>query len=280
MSTNPDINRLSLEERIKRLETRLPVGGSGVGSLSSLYLNPLVVDQCKNNAITDIGEGLVWRIEVDSTRAQPVIPTGQNNIGDWNIKIATLMPKINGMYMLPTHTLMRWQLRSTFSSITSRNALGCTIRIPFFDDSVGQDLLVKKFFYHNVQGARYTQVLCSNALVCPFLTSQGSPGIWASCYATYYFDAYQTASPPAYLGITCMPNNTSTYIFPSAYPSVAFGSQPVRDVSPAAFGRASAWEYCTVGYTTGAESYAGATVAQPQNLPDFLKPIYPPSWYA
>lgn len=56
MDKNLDIDRISLEDRIKRLEGRLPGSGGGSGGRADFFLDPKVIDQCPENAIA-VGGG-------------------------------------------------------------------------------------------------------------------------------------------------------------------------------------------------------------------------------
>lgn len=86
MSTNPDINRLSLEERIKRLEARFPVSGNGVG-----FGGPILWDSYPSNAFTDIGHGVVFKLDIDNLGTAHA---SLRVLDGMNLKLYSYFPKI------------------------------------------------------------------------------------------------------------------------------------------------------------------------------------------
>lgn len=100
MTFNPDIDRISLDDRVKALENQTPPGGGGGGggtsNLDAILLNPKVIDNCKENAITEINTGWVLRVDIQSWGALTPLPGTTDNFPNVNIKLASFFPVING----------------------------------------------------------------------------------------------------------------------------------------------------------------------------------------
>lgn len=100
MNTNPDINRLSLEDRIEALENRLPSGGgSALSGLS--YMNAQDIDNAGNNTFTKVEGGWIVKFEIPNTSNL----SGATYTG-LKIRCAMLIPQVGGLLLSPRQVVM------------------------------------------------------------------------------------------------------------------------------------------------------------------------------
>lgn len=276
MSTNPDINRLSLEERIKRLETRLP--SPGAGGNADFFLDPKIVDQCPENAITDVGTGLVLRIDIPNFYDIQSFALGGSTVypgrifNNLELKFVRFYPRIQGTILNCFTEMGRAWLKAPITNVPAPRdgSYAMNANLPF-DDSVGRDV-----FFNLMPGITQVGYAGSGCTVGLFSQANGPnvvsfAGISFTCYSFTPTRNYTT-----YMAVTGARRVNSKNESPTVYPSCSFGiSRPVPFSAFPVEGKV---------YTLGASGDTGAQIgrftgANPQSLPDIYKPFFPTSWY-
>lgn len=273
MDTNLDIDRISLEDRIKALEARQPGGGGGGGTglNTNLYIDPAAVEQCPENSVTDVGNGLIVRIDIDDVGAAPIVPGyGRNHI-DFGLKAAAFFPKVNGLYYSCTSALMRVNVLKTSRLMTLPGANSSYIRLDF-DVSLIEDL------YNSLllpgRDPQKNMHLWFNFGLMPFISFQGD-------YSTSPFAA-NFGGMILFIGTTpcLLINSTQNNPNDSVPQCCCFGTglfnfRPFHSNQPPIhiFGGA-------VGAVSGQSTYGSFVGNTPQDLPQAIKSVYPASWYA
>lgn len=256
MSTNPDINRLSLEERIKRLETRFPVVGS---AMPFDIPTPEEWDSATKNAATDIGKGIILKIDVDNTSSIPNI----SNVPNCAVYIYLFFPRVNGIvfkesmlllkaYKMFTGTNSNYGLLANGELNINHAVLADALRFPTRGGPF--DVVHVQNFWHytyNQSTSLYTLTAGNFKIL-----SQGNTTSKLTVYLTMQGFAGTTSSTQCTFGCVMFPCPLAPFgryaMCPNVYP--IFGGGPT----------------CGLGQTT----------TTPQQLDNDLKRIYPPSWYA
>lgn len=276
MKQNPDIDRLSIEERLERLETRLPIGGTGIQS--DLFVSPDVIDQCKVNAWTNVGSGLVLRIEYDDFASAPILQGGINYIRDFGVRWAAFFPIIRGALSLLScswgRIVCHRNTNPTATQGTWGNSLGITIN-PTIDWTAFDEV------YTNV-----TQFVTTSTMI--------NLNLWAGNPPSACLNTTAQGTPMALGNVSCYlvrrhPTYGSYFQFSFAVPT--FG----RTVFPGAtFATLKRYWQQFHPYEGGGGGLFGvlearnlyrnfstnAVVLTPQALPTYQRQFYPPSWYS
>lgn len=96
MSTSPDVNRLSLEERIVALENRLQAGnGTSLSGIS--FMSGDDIDRAGSNTFTRVEGGWICKIDIPNTSNLQE----NNTYGGLRIRCAMLIPQVVGLLLAP-----------------------------------------------------------------------------------------------------------------------------------------------------------------------------------
>lgn len=274
MKPNVDIDRISLEDRVAALESRLPSSGAGLNS--SFYIDPTVVDQCKDNAVTDVGNGLIIKISFDDVGSFQAAPSGGvKNHKDFGLKAAVFMPKINGVRHFMSSTLMRFTVLRASTMVSPPPNLSSILDFPF-DASSAERLLFDHLQITDRSTVR-TIYLWNALQVMPFQSAQGALSRSAHFHQFQGYLLFRQQGGVSLCLFTSIPASQP----PTSYPCHCFGTakyalSPFNSNATPGGGTHGGW----VGSIQQQSIYGGYAVAAPQDLPAELKPIYPPSWYA
>lgn len=277
MSADANVNRISLEERIKALESG-GSGGGGGGSIATVpgtTFNPKIIDQCADNAVTDIGIGYVFKLNIENLSDLQLIGGGQKAIRGFGVKSATFFPKIGGA------TLARsfWCAKLTGKErIPHHNYnLFTILQLQSFDASVFKNDVLTPMSTSSTQSIDYNveiQLFYANEVY--FALGSSAPfraDRWATNFSiTIVINKQPT---PTYIKLFADERRSAG----STLPAETFGAsvenkdwfQPVSGI---------ALPKISIGSSGQNWSTAGFTDFNTQNFPDRLKPLYPTSWYS
>lgn len=277
MDKNLDIDRISLEDRIKRLEGRLPGSGGGSGGHTDFLLDPKIVDQCPENAITDVGNGWVFYLSIPNfynitSRSQG----GQTNYpgrcyNNLELKLVRFYPRISGVTLNCTTELVRVRATAPITNLpTASRTFSMDVDIPFNDSSM-RDFIFTVY----PESTQYN-----------FIAPKG-----ITSFAAFLFT---TANPTTNLGqsifnmqiVYYLRKPQTNYSWYFNFSSSGFTSFPAG----CAWGCATVEPFTafpnhfisnTVGQPNAIPSHFGeCTRRQPSDLPQELRHMYPQSWYA
>lgn len=116
--TNPDVDPLSLNERVRKLESRLGPGGSGGGSFAGSIPD---FDQYPDNAIKVTNEGMIVKLSVDDIGAN----IGLAEAGGVGFKFCGFLPYWGGVLGAPCFIAARCYYKNNLGGLpgsTSKNA--------------------------------------------------------------------------------------------------------------------------------------------------------------
>lgn len=119
MNTNPDIDRISLEDRVNALELRLPLGGAGLGAIP--YCHPDVIEATRINEFTKVDGG--WLIKIDIQDTGTIAGASQG----MSIKAAWFFPVINDLICSASQCVAQ----VTFKNTASYPLVGTSINYDF-----------------------------------------------------------------------------------------------------------------------------------------------------
>lgn len=286
MTANPDINRLSLEERLRRLETRLPA--PGLGGTADFLLNPKIIDECKDNAVTDVDTGLVFKFTIDNfydlnARASSGYNPGKcfNNL---ELRGAVFLPRVNGTLWGPTGVMHRAYIKNSLGNIPQPidsnreyNAIA-DINIdagvflsevaPFFPSHTSIYIVNMArggiSFFENPQGTPTSSNVSGTISLMEFGYIVRKKTNSNQFEIAYHFKGtkYISGSP-------------SKYGFYTVYPSCSFGLSIQTNAS--IFSQTGASGFVVAG---GTPTMSGFTGRLPSDLPERYKFMFPTSWYS
>lgn len=273
MQSNPDINRLSLEERIQRLETRLPT--PGLGGNSDLFVSPDVIEQCKVNAFTDIGIGLVARVEIDDLATLTTSPGGQNHWRNFGVKWAGFMPRVQGIIMNANMFYIRFTCLRTATFPNTERYPSSVVMMPSFDFSVYESEVANKTAGRVINGS----VLgFANIRYC-FLANNQQSFYFGPCNGiglVMRLDTRQVNFVIRSNGgntIPIIPCTSFQVINTSFFPYTPQSGVPL-------IGGANATVYQGHGTLGDYNTNTGWTGIRATDLPDRFRQFYPRSWYS
>lgn len=268
MSADANVNRITLEERIKALES----GGSGGGGSSIIpgtAFNPKIIDQCADNAVTDIGSGYVFKLNIENLD-NLAIGSGQDRpVGGFGIQSATFFPKIGGAVLMRSF----W-----CAKLTAKGNVG-------YNHSPQMSYLILPFnasvFINEVLShlkptySMYDVPLVFSESVY-FARGTGAPIQPARWAENFGFQLRIWTNTPNQVWIILWTKQATS--LGSLNPAVSFGAciegkewfMPTNTASYPKYPIGSYNDFSLAGYT-------GYTA---QSLPDRLKPLYPTSWYS
>lgn len=269
MNTNPDINRLSLEDRIESLENRLPSGGGVVGGWLSggiLSFNPTLIDSVPAGKVTklpDQGGWFLWfTFDSDNSTNTPV---ARGLI--W--RFAMVFPEISGVVYSPTHIVIQLETKTSSGTLTQTNNYGNTV-IPVTDSSFVAPFGFERCSWagaKNLLHLSYFKIaLCKQANTAPTVPLD------VSGYITMSLDADNR-------NISCVVNMSKGGSASVSYshskatwvllqpPGILGGQQSFGGVGSVMMG---GFPYSAHGYTQWGSPWSSA----PQQLAQFV----PPSW--
>lgn len=275
MSTNPDVNRLSLDDRVTALEARTPSAGGS----ADFFLDPKIVDQCPENAITDVDTGLVLRIDIPNFYDNQSTASGTTSVpypgrifNNLELKLVRFYPRMQGTILNCFTEMGRAWLKAPIANVPAPRdgSYGMNANLPL-DDSVGRDIffnLLPTATQILYAGSSFTIALAATANVSSMV------GFVVVGLAPY---SYKTPRNYAtYITVTGARRINNRNEFPSVFPSCAFGvARPSPFSSFPITGNSFA-----VGDSPNIAGQIGRfTGANPQSLPDIYKPFFPTSWY-
>lgn len=268
MKPNIDIDRISLEERIENLENRTPPPFPGGSSTPDFLLDPRVIDQCKPNGVTDVGNGYVLCMSKDNMDTPPY-PIPSSPPWGINIKTATFFPKIYGEVIYPTCAWVRIQ------STKTQSILGSFYQDIDIDLSPLADVLKLQ-----LDTTIYSTILLYERLgtVSFFAPNTTTPVTWPALggNTSINLQINPKASGKYQLGFITPAQNISTSKI-TIGPCYSFGCY--KSIL-SAFGWSQAQGNTCIGTAQqGKYTNPGArTVSTLADLPGYLKTLYPPSW--
>lgn len=276
MKQNPDIDRLSIEERLERLETRLPIGGTGIQS--DLFVSPDVIDQCKVNAWTNVGSGLVLRIEYDDLGSVSILPGGLNYLRDFGIRWAAFFPIIRGALSAVSCSWGRLVCNRNANPPDASGAwgdiIGTTTDAPI-DWTAFDEVYTNVTQFINVYSMINLNLWAGpSASVCLNTTTQGAPIAFGnvSCSLVRSHPIYDR-----YFLFGIAGRTLGRTIFPGATFATYRRNWP--QLHPYEGGGGSLFGVAVVGNLYRNFS-TNAVVLTPQALPTYQRQFYPPSWYS
>lgn len=275
MRKNPDIDRLSLEARIKGLESipplpKPPLPGVPFEFVNPFLFDPKIVDTCKDNAATHIGTGWIVKINVPSfLDLQIVYPVPSSRRYPNGIKLAAFSPTVGSAIFSRASWICR--LEGSFS--TNEFNAGPLFRLPF---DVGE--LHTQLFNAGPAGYSFLNITLLAAASCYTIEKQSSgylnPRVWTNEFYVY-MRVFRNNPNEIFLWLSS-PGSGPNYGIGSA---ISFGISSSlfrmfinnqRTVPPAeSIGRGKT-SYHLQAYTT--------TDLATNPLPEELKPLYPTSW--
>lgn len=258
MSVNPNVDRLSIDERLRKLESRFPGGGSGGGSFGGTLPD---FDQYPDNAFKLTPDGIIGKVSFADFGQE----TGLNSFPGVDVKLCFYMPL---KYGIPIGSfLLLTRMKYTRSFVSIGNSIGSTIQFAKTIDA--QDLITPYYLGPNKQYADLT-IYCSaknNAGVAhgmQFLNLRLVDG--------------QTAKPHL-AGVNRLSTVEKQW---TIVPCTSFGVyiSPMFPIGSEQLVRfynfTNSYPWC--GSSTPVIG-PNITVDNPQDLPNSFKPFYPSSWY-
>lgn len=307
MKSNIDIDRISLEDRVTTLEGKVSGPSTSPGAPIDYSAIPKIIDQCPENKITNIGSGIVLRLEIPNFYDAPFVqdPAYANHqywkfpgrcLNGLALKIAAFIPFGPGQ----TLTFIR---AAAFQTVTNYPA----------QFTANQQSEVEKYAYvmrlnvsgfnfddlRSIAGQSYQDVSLINTYWNVFWTglrNQGvflkiaNPTVWDTIAFSFEMSVTvgRTAAEsfirviitPPYRRPTTGTSTTHYRSFATILPSYSFGCVPY-DLPQQLIGNAN---YYYAGWPEVQANYAlycgGFTVASPRDLPAKAHRLYPSSWYA
>lgn len=286
MTASPDINRLSLEDRIRKLETRLPA--PGVGGTADFLLNPKIVDQCAENAVTQVDTGLIFKFvienfyELNPRPYTPQTPFPGKVFNNLELRGAFFFPKINGVYCSATGMMHRAYIKNSIGNIpppheTTKPYIGIAdINIDgsvFFSEIASFFPSLPSLNIVNVGQSRFA--FFDNPQGTPTATNQAGTRVFMSFgYSIQNKQNSNQFQITYYIsGTRYISGNPSKYAFDLVYPSCGFGMDMKTNTAPFSYTG-------TTGYigTGGPPSTTGCTTRTPSGLPEKYRFMFPDSW--
>lgn len=275
MRKNPDIDRLSLEARIKGLESipplpKPPLPGVPFEFVNPFLFDPKIVDTCKDNAATHIGTGWIVKINVPTLLdLQIVYPVPSSYRYSNEIKLAAFFPTVGSAIF--SHA--SWICRLGGSFATNQFNERPLFRLPF---DVGE--LHTQLFNEGPTGYSFLNVSLLTAANCYTIQKQPSgnlnPRIWTNEFYVHMrvfrnnpnevFLWLHTPVPGTHYGL----GSAISFGISSSLFRMFINNQ--RTVPPAESIGRDKGSYHLQAYTT--------TDLATNPLPEELKPLYPTSW--
>lgn len=146
--TNPDVDPLSLSERVRKLESRLGPGGSGGGSFVGSIPD---FDQYPDNAIKVTNEGMILKLSIDDIGRSfscPYYPGVE-------LKTCIFVPYQYGMLSSPYFIFARIRFKNNVNDFKAQSQ-SFSAQIPFdvsdYKDHLIADPMVQSLFYVGFNG--------------------------------------------------------------------------------------------------------------------------------
>lgn len=270
MSQNPDVDRVSLDERI-------PPGRSisgfadpidpNVGIEPDDVINPALVDECPENAVTDVGTGLMWRYDVPDFGNVGLHTGGNVRLSGIGLKLATFYPKVNGVISGRYSTLARLDVNTT-TSVGPYNRQGLFLR-----SGINIDALRTHLTSHLPQEG-------GDIVLFPLFPTSGcfvgqsnsseSALLFSLFSMTFAYKHLRPYGPHIHMSISTINVNLARSVSWGYYTHRKTIRFPDIPYNPDIF----------IGSNPNPGTYGCFTGDNAQALPDYYKPIYPPSWYA
>lgn len=272
MNTNPDINRLSMEDRIEVLEGRTLRGGehAKASTTTLLLFDPKIVDQCKNNAITDITTGWIVKIDIPDIFNLPIAnqPSSSRQFGHMGIKAVAFLPRMAGGLF----SRASWLCRLSGSPEYARNAnpVQLSLRFDARDFFVALDPLIYPPYKTNP--LRVDILQSSSVWFSQPNTATLTPQLWSNDFSIYMDVDPDPARTVIYIKSATTGSGTvgSAFTF-GASPSVLPWLDPTSATPKNIIGKAPS-VFTTSGHI--------AKDLQREPMPTGLQPLYPTSWYS
>lgn len=254
MSANTNVDRISLEERIKALEARSPVNG---GNMAFDMPSAQEWENAQPNAMTDIGRGWILRLDIPNTSTTPGVAssTSRNMRLHWGY----FFPKVNGIIFGPTVFIVMFgrvtsstvtQLNGTWAGHTTFNWGNLFTSLPWSYTGGAFARFINLSFWFKDTNNLYNQTPFQGS-INP-LTNDQTKASWT----TSGLGIFDTKPQQYVFGVFFFP-------FPRS-----FGESYLGSSNP--------------GHYAGGtpRMQLGQTVTTPQQLDNDLKRYYPASWYA
>lgn len=276
MSQNPDVDRVSLDNRITS-------GGSsgggtptppaqGTPTIPGTTFNPKIIDQCTPNAVTDVGTGYVFSIDIANDIATlPLVSGSSRTIQGFGIKLASYFPKAG---TVPTEYAF-WACKLTGKGNAPVNTSGAETKLTYsFDASV-----FKTQVLNNIASGEYsTQVSLLHADQVLFIRSnQTDPSRWADNFKISLI--IQKSSSQAQL-VLASDRSTSNVIGGDMQRGYSIGAAITGRPWWRHANAQAHYPATPIGWNPMFFVVAGFSGLHTQALPDRLKPLYPTSWYS
>lgn len=308
MKTNIDIDRISLEDRVTTLEGKVSGPSTSPGAPIDYSAIPKIIDQCPENKITNIGSGVVLRLEIPNFYDAPFVqdPAYAGNqywkfpgrcLNGLALKIAAFAPFGPGQVLtfirasaFQTVTNYPAQFTANQQSELSRYAYVMRLNLPGFNFDFLRDI-ASQLFQDAASIATHWTVFSATSLLrnAGIYLKIANPTVWDTLAMNLnLFIGVGRTDAESYIRFVVQPpyrqiksgSSISHYLsFGTILPSYSFGCIPYDLPSQviSVGGHNAGWPETAADYG----AYCGGfTVASPRDLPAKAHRLYPPSWYA
>lgn len=252
-SPSPDIDRLSMERRLRRLEAGIGSGGSGGFGLSFPDF-----DQFPDNEVSKTPNGLVLKYSIDNLGSIGV--TELNNVGFKFIAYAQFIQNSGGVFFF---AMARMHISRQMGYIRA-DRTGIT-----FDPNIANRKLWDDVMAYNGDRIQYLQIgqftFQINGFGSP--NGQGNAAPVGSLHFVMYSKSKWTLNVGRVVGQPALP---------TIYPCYTFGCSNITLVSAAAHS-------AIIGLGSSSGDWAirpGIMLAQLQDMPVQFQDCYPRSWWS
>lgn len=271
MSQNPDVDRVSLDARIGAGGAITPPA-PGTPIIPGTDFDPKVIDQCRANAVTDIGTGYVFRIDIDNDIATlPLVSGSSRTIQGFGIKAAAYFPKVGTAPMRYSF----WACKLTGKGNAPVNSSGGETKLAYsFDASVFKSQVLE----HVATGSYGVRIALLHADQVLFIRSnQTDPNRWADNFKIDIL-VHKTYEPSEL--ILSSDRATSNVAGGDIQRGYAIGSAITGRPWWRHPNAQAHYPETPIGWNPMFFVVAGFSGLHTQALPDRLKPLYPTSWYS
>lgn len=254
-SPSPDIDRLSMERRLRRLEAGIGSGGSGGFGLSFPDF-----DQFPDNEVSKTPNGLVLKYSIDDLGSTGA--TSLNGVGLKALVYAQFIPNCGAVI---SYGAARIHISRPIGYISK------TQHSITFESNVANRKLWDDWMYHNgdrFSGSAVTQFQCQNIYGFGTPNGQGDQGLLGSFLL--FMNNKQKWAINAVAVTSVIPN------IKTLYPCYSFGASNV--IFSSAF--PSSMILWPGSITSPWGPRPNLTIAQPQDMPVQFQNIYPRSWWS
>lgn len=272
MNINPNVDRISLEDRIKALEARQPGGGpSGSHAWQGSFMfDPKSTESLQANKAHDLGYAWLFKLDVPNTSDLSPWQNGKHEIKGLGIKALALFPKFGRALCEPTMYVARLHANPRVNNVASNGAISQLVLnfdLNDFKAQVFKDLA--NYYIHNMS------VIYSDSVYFGGSQASSIPSVWADAFNIRMQFSANTPSNTIDFIISAtgksLPGSTGEWFsWGASIPAMPW----IRT------GGANIWPNSPIGKSTSIPFTQAFTGKTAQSLPAELQPLYPNSWYA